>query len=130
MSKWLENFEKSNKERLMARIEKLKAEIKDYDRTYRDCPWECYQRAKERREAELEELEALADPNRVKRELEDYKEDYERLQAQLGRIHILALNIDPSDQKSDANVRKLQAMTNIYSVYDPEFKEKAERGLW
>ena len=66
----------------------------------------------------------------AKREVEDYAEAIRRLKKLLGDVHYLALNIDPSDQKSYANVMRLQVMTGTYECTDEEFKHRADQGIW
>ncbi len=132
MSRWLEDFNKSNQSKISKRIEKLKAEIREYKTNYRDFPYDRYLKAIERREAEIDELERFGNPVSAKHEVEDYKEELDRLKKLLGKIHYLSLNIDPCDQKSDANVRKLQGLTSQYEscCFDYEFKNHAEQGIW
>lgn len=130
MSKWLENFNERNRKKVEKRVEKLKAEYREYDRNYRDFPYDRYLKAMKRREEEIEELERFGNPNSAKREVEDYKEELDRVRKILGKIHYLAVNIDPCDQKSDANLRKLQSMTSNYECADYEFKAKVDAGIW
>lgn len=130
MSKWLMRLNESNKLKIKKRIEKLKAEYEEYRLNYNDFPYDRYLKAMESRKAEIEELERYGDPASAKREVEDYKDELERIRAILGKVHYLAVNIDPCDQKSDANVRKLLSMTDGYSFYDDEFKERADQGVW
>jgi hypothetical protein len=130
MSKWLEKFNKSNQLRIQKRIEKLKEEYNEFRLNYRDFPYERYQKAMDAREKEIEELERFGNPLSAKREVEDYAEESKRLKKLLGNIHYLTLNIDPSDQKSYANVMRLQGMTGTYECTDEEFKHRADQGLW
>ena len=120
----------SNKLKIKRRIEKLKAEYEEYRLNYNDFPYDRYLKAMESRKAEIEELERYGDPASAKREVEDYKDELERMRIILGKVHYLALNIDPCDQKSDANVKYLIAMTNGYGFYDDEFKERTDQGVW
>lgn len=130
MSKWIEQLNESNCKRINDRIEKLKIEYEQLRREHADRPYTYYEKAMERREAEIEELELIADPKHLKRELDDWKDEVEHLRKVLGRVGILAANIDPSDRKSDANLRRLIAMTDKYSCYDPQFVAEAEAGIW
>lgn len=130
MSKWLEKFNKSNQLRIQKRIEKLKEEYNEFRLNYRDFPYERYLKAMDAREKEIEELERFGNPLSAKREVEDYAEENKRLKKLLGNIHYLALNIDPSDQKSYANVMRLQGMTDTYACTDEEFKHRADQGIW
>lgn len=130
MSRWLDNFNEINKRKVEKRIEKLKEEHREYDRNYRDFPYDRYLKAMKRREEEIEELEMFGNPNSAKREVEDYKEELARVRKILGNIHYLALNIDPCDQKSDSNLRKLQNMTSNYECTDYEFMASADSGIW
>lgn len=130
MSKWLEEFNKSNQVRIQKRIKKLKEEHHEFKLNYRDFPYERYLKAMDAREREIEELQRFGDPMTAKREVEDYAEEIKRLKKLLGNIHYLALNIDPSDQKSYANVTKLQGMTSTYECTDEEFKHRADQGVW
>jgi len=130
MSKWLEEFNKSNQLRIQKRIEKLREEYNEFRLNYRDFPYERYQKAMDAREKEIEALQRFGNPLNAKQEVDDYKEELERLKKILGNIHYLSLNIDPCDQKSDANIRKLQGMTSQYDCYDYEFKNRADQGVW
>ena len=130
MSKWLEEFNKSNQIRIHKRIKKLEEEYREFQLTYRDFPYERYQKAMNAREKEIEELERFGNPIDAKREVEDYAEEIKRLKKLLGNIHYLALNIDPSDQKSYANAMRLQGMTATYQCTDEEFKCRADKGVW
>lgn len=130
MSKWLDKFNKSNNARIVKRIEKLKAEYNEFKLNYRDFPYERYQKAMDAREKEIDELQRFGNPVNAKAEVEDYAEEIRRLKKILGNIHYLALNIDPSDQKSYANILNLQGMTGTYECTDPEFKERADKGVW
>ena len=130
MSKWLEEFNKSNQLRIQKRIEKLKGEYHEFQLNFRDFPYERYQKAMDVREQEIEELERFGNPMVAKREVEDYAEEIKRLKNLLGSIHYLALNIDPSDQKSYANLMRLQGMTATYECTDEEFKCRADQGVW
>lgn len=130
MSKWIEEFNKSNQIRINKRIIKLKEEIQEYKRNYRDFPYDRYLKAIERREAEIDELERFGNPLNAKQEVDDYKEELGRMKKVLGNIHYLSLNIDPCDQKSDGNVRKLQGITSQYDCYDYDFKNHADQGVW
>lgn len=130
MSKWLEEFNKGNNARIAKRIEKLKAEYDEYKANYRDFPYDRYLKAMEKREQEIEELQRFGNPLNAKREVEDYAEALRRLKKLLGDVHYLALNIDPSDQKSYANVVRLQEMTGTYECTDEEFKHRADQGIW
>lgn len=129
-SKWLEKHKERNKKEVKKRIEKLEKEIKQYRREFADRPWDCYQKAIDRREAEIEELERFGTAADALREVEDYRETVESLRSLLGKIGILAANIDPSDQKSNANLIRLTAMTSQYNSKDEEFRQRAERGVW
>ena len=130
MSKWLMKLNESNKLKIKKRIEKLEAEYDEYRLNYNDFPYDRYLKAMHRRKEEIDELERYGDPESAKREIKDYKEELVRMKEILGKIHCLAVNIDPCDQKSDANIRKLLSMTDRYSFYDDEFKERAEQGVW
>lgn len=130
MNKWLKKLNESNKQKIEKRIEKLKAEYEEYRLNYNDFPYDRYLKAMESRKAEIEELKRYGDPESAKREVEDYKDELERIKTILGKIHYLAVNIDPCDQKSDANVRKLLTMTDGYGFYDDEFKAHADQGVW
>lgn len=130
MSKWLEEFNKQNQIKITKRIEKLKAEIQEYKRNYRDFPYDRYLKAIERREQEIEDLEKFGNPLNAKQEVDDYKDELRRVRNILGNIHYLSLNIDPCDQKSDANVRKLQGITSQYECSDYDFKAHADQGIW
>ncbi len=130
MSKWLEEFNRSNDARIAKRIEKLKAEHEEYRRNYNDYPYERYQKAMDKRMEEIDELERFGNPLNARREVEDYKEEIERMKGILGKIHYLSMNIDPCDQKSDGNLRKLQGMTGLYSCNDYDFKAHANNGIW
>lgn len=130
MSKWLEKFNNANQIKLQKHIEKLKTEITEFKYNYRDFPYERYLKAIERREAEIEEIEKFGNPSSARQEVDDYKEEIKHLKKILGNIHYLSLNIDPCDQKSDANVRKLQGLTSQYDCYDYEFKQHADQGIW
>lgn len=130
MNKWLSDFYKSNQYRINKRIAKLKAEIHEYKRNYRDFPYDRYLKAIERREQEIADLETFGNPESAKQEVDDYKEELNRMKKLLGNIHYLSLNIDPCDQKSDANVRKLQGITGEYECFDYDFKNHADQGIW
>lgn len=130
MSKWLEQFNEVNRYRINKRIEKLKEEYDYYMHEYIDYPYDRYEKAKQRRKEEIEELEKFADPEGAKREIEDWKEETERLRQMLGRIGYLAANIEPCDQKSYANLQRLIGMTSSYSCTDEQFKAQAEAGIW
>lgn len=130
MSKWFEEFNKSNQLRIQKRIEKLEKEYREFLLNYRDFPYERYQKAMDTRKQEIEELERFGNPTNAQREVEDYAEEIKRLKKLLGNIHYLALNIDPSDQKSYANVMRLQGMTATYQCIDEEFKHRADQGVW
>ena len=130
MNKWLKKLNESNKLKIEKRIEKLKAEYEEYRLNYNDFPYDRYLKAMENRKAEIEELKRYGDPESAKREVEDYKDELERIKTILGKVHYLAVNIDPCDQKSDANVRKLLSMTDGHSFYDDEFKNRADQGVW
>jgi len=127
---WLDKLNESTKKSVQKRIEKLKVEIRQYKREYADRPWDCYQKAIDKREKELDILEHFGDPSKAMREVEEYREEFERLKALLGKCGYLASNIDPSDQKSHGNLMKLISMTSSYSFYDEEFKQHANRGIW
>lgn len=129
-SKWLEKHKERNKKEVKKRIEKLEKEIKQYRREFADRPWECYQRAIDRREAEVEELKRFGTAEDAQREVQDYREAVKSLWNLLGKIGILAANIDPSDQKSNANLLRLTALTSRYTSADEEFRQRAERGVW
>lgn len=130
MSKWFEELQKSNEVRIQKRIEKLKAEYNEFKANYRDFPYDRYYKAMEAREKEIDELERFGNPASAKQEVDDYKDEIRRLNKLLGNIHYLSLNIDPSDQKSYENVRKLQGITSSYECTDLEFKEHADKGVW
>ena len=130
MSKWFDEFNKSNQRRIQKRIEKLKKEYNEFKYNYRDFPYDRYQKAMDAREKEIEELQRFRDPANAKIEIEDYTEEIKRLKKLLGNIHYLSLNIDPSDQKSYTNVMKLQGMTSSYDCTDEEFKHRADQGVW
>lgn len=130
MSKWFEELQKSNEARIAKRIEKLKEEYAEFKANYRDFPYDRYLKAMEARENEIDELERFGNPANAKQEVEDYKDEIRRLNKILGNIHYLSLNIDPSDRKSHENVMKLQGITSAYECMDPEFKERADKGVW
>lgn len=130
MSKWFEEFNKSNQLRIQKRIKKLEEEYREFLLNYRDFPYERYQKAMDAREQEIEELKRFGNPMDAQREVEDYAEEIKRLKKILGNIHYLALNIDPSDQKSYENVMQLQRMTATYECTDEEFKCRADQGVW
>ena len=127
---WLDKLNESTRKSVQKRIEKLKSEIHQYRREFADRPWDCYQKAIDKREKELDNLERFGDPKRAMQEVEDYKEENDRLKSLLGKCGYLASNIDPSDQKSHGNLMKLISMTSSYSFYDEEFKQHANRGIW
>ncbi len=130
MNKWLKKLNESNKLKIEKRIEKLKAEYEEYRLNYNDFPYDRYLKAMESRKAEIEELKRYGDPESAEREVECYKEEIEHLKSVLGKVHYLAINIDPCDKKSDENVRHLMAMTDRYTFYDDEFKHHADAGIW
>ena len=130
MSKWIDNYNESNKVRLNKRIAKLKEEYEYYRRECIDYPYDRYEKAKQKRLEEIDELELLANPSNVKREIEDWKEEVKRLRELLGKVHLLGLNIDPCDQKSHANLQRLLSMTGKYNSFDEQFKAQAESGVW
>lgn len=130
MGKWLDDFNKSNQNKIEKRIEKLKQEYDEYRRNYNDFPYERYYKAMQKREEEIEELERFGSPLNAKREVEDYKEEIERLNGFIGKIHYLSVNIEPCDQKSDANLKKLQSITAQYTCDDNDFKIHADMGVW
>ncbi len=130
MSRWLEKLQESNKVKIANRIEKLQDEYEEYRLNYNDFPYDRYQKAMDKRKEEIEELKRYGDPERAKQEVEDYQEELKRLRSILGKVNYLALNIDPCDQKSDANVKKLICMTQSYSFYDDDFKNRADMGVW
>lgn len=131
MYKWIEKYKESNCKRLEKRISKLKSEIKaDYNYS----PRLYYKTAIERREQENKELEALLYPKDLLRELEDYKEDYLVIEIKLAKVNILAENIEGGDEKSRANIRKLDMITNWYTdkirYVEDDFIDRAEKGIW
>lgn len=130
MSKWFEEFNKSNQHRIQKRIMKLKKEYNEFRLNYRDFPYERYQKAMDVREKEIEELQRFGNPEDAKMEIEDYTEEIKRLKKLLGNIHYLSLNIDPSDQKSYMNVQHLHGMTFAYECTDEDFKHQADQGVW
>lgn len=130
MSKWFEQFNKRNMKRIQKRIDKLKKEYYEFKRNYTDFPYERYLKAMDAREKEIDELQSFGDPMSAKRVVEDYEEEIKRLRKLMGNIHYLALNIEPSDQKSYANVMRLLGMTSAYECIDDEFKHRADQGVW
>lgn len=130
MNKWLVKHEERNKKEIKKRIEKLRAERDQYRREFAVRPWDTYQKAMDRREAEIEELERFGTAADALRQVEDYREEVEHLRSLLGNIGVLAANIDPSDQKSSANLLKLSGMTSRYTSADEEFRQRAEKGVW
>ena len=107
MYKWIENYKESNRKRIEKRIAKLKADIKQYEADYNYSPREYYKTAIERRKQEIKELEALLYPRDLLRELEDYKKSCDDLAIKLAKINLLGENIEGADEKSKANLRRL-----------------------
>ena len=130
MMKWLEKHYEQTRKAVGKRIETLEAEIRKYRREYADRPWDCYQKAIDKREKELDILQRFGDPASAMREVEDYREELGRLKSLLGKCGYLASNIDPSDQKSHGNLMKLISITSSYDFYDPDFKAHADQGIW
>ena len=79
-------------------------------------------------------MEALLYPKDLLRELEDYKEDYLVIEIKLAKVNILAENIEGGDEKSRANIRKLDMITNWYTdkirYVEDDFIDRAEKGIW
>lgn len=134
MYKWIEKYKESNHKRIEKRIAKLKAEIKQYEADYNYSPRLYYKTAIERREQEIKELEALLYPKDLLRKIEDYKEDYLVLEVKLAKVNILAENIEGADEKSRANIRRLDMMTNWYMdkirYIEDDFIDRADKGIW
>ncbi|MBP3240084.1 MAG: hypothetical protein J6M92_06015 [Oribacterium sp.] len=128
--KWLDKLNEKTRKAVSKRIEKLESEIRQYRREFADRPWGCYQKAIDKREKELDVLQRFGDPSSAMREVEDYREEINRLKSMLGKCGFLASNIDPSDQKSHGNLMKLISMTSGYSFYDEDFKAHADMGVW
>lgn len=128
--KWLDKLYEKTRKAVSKRIEKLESEIRQYRREFADRPWDCYQKAIDKREKELDVLQRFGDPSSAMREVEDCQEELNRLKSLLGKCGYLASNIDPSDQKSHGNLMKLISMTSGYSVYDEDFKAHADSGVW
>lgn len=132
MSRWIDNFNKVNRRKLEKHIEQVKQEREEYRRNYNDFPYDRYQKAMERRDEELRELQMLLHPEEAKRELEDYKETVEYLRKMLHKCNILAMNIDPATEVSDNNVKRLIGMTDQFTdnYIEESFRAAAERGVW
>lgn len=127
---WLEKYYESTRKAVNKRIAKLEKEINQYRREFADRPWDCYQKAIDKREAELDTLKTFGNPKTAMQEVEDFREEINRLKSLLGKCGCLASNIDPSDQKSHSNLMQLISMTSSYSFYDEEFKARADKGVW
>lgn len=132
MSRWIDNYNKVNEKKLAKRIAQLKQEREEYRRNYNDFPYDRYQKAMNRRDEELQELEMILHPEQAKMELEDYKEAVKYLRQMLHKCNILAMNIDPATEVSDNNVKRLIGMTDQYTdnYIEESFKAAAERGVW
>ena len=131
MSKWLDNFNKQKNDQIRKRIEKLTEERDDFKRNYVDFPYERYRKAYDRRDAEIEELERELNGTDAL-ELEDYKEEVKRLRELISKINKLTTTLEPSDKRSDANIRKLMSMTKTYAGehFDSDFDARCESGVW
>jgi uncharacterized protein YhaN len=132
MSNWIDKLNASNKKRIRQRIEKLQQEKNQYHREYADRPWDIYQKAIESREEEIEQLQALANPKDMLRELEDFKDECKRLRKILAKVNYLAETVDPSNEIGFNNLKRLIGMTNSFTdeYVDEEFKAKAKAGTW
>lgn len=132
MSKWLDALKASNKARVLARLDKLKKEYNEYKRESYDFPWDRYIKAYESREKEMDELlEFLDGEEDLKRDLDDYKDHINQLKKTLGKIGVLAANIETCDRESDANLREIQRTTSNYThLADDEVKRRAKVGVW
>lgn len=130
MSKWIDDLNNSYINRVKKRFKKLNEELKEYKWNYKDFPYESTRKAIERRENEIEELVKLAYPKDTKREIDDLNDAIKYYTTMLGKINYLAYQIDPSDEKSLGNIKKLKAMTNLFGCYDEIFKQHANKGIW
>lgn len=133
MSKWIENNKARALEAARTRRDKLEEEYAQYDREYRDFPYDRYWKAMERREAEINELKEYIEFLKGNdQELNDYKDAVKELRALLGKVHLICTKIDPSDRVSSANLTKLISITGHYAgdFYDPSIAASAERGIW
>lgn len=130
MSKWIEKLNEQNEKKIRERILKLKNEFNEFRLNYNDYPYERYQKAMNKRAEEIEELELLLNKEDTKQIIDDWREECERLKMLLGKVNILAVNIEPCDEKSDSNLRRLMAITSNYECHDIEFNEHAKKGIW
>lgn len=131
MSKWLDKFKEQNKKVIRKRIEKLTEEREEYRLNYNDFPWERYRKARESRDAEIEELKRELNGTDAL-ELQDYKEELKRIRGLMSKINKLATTLEPSDKRSDENIKKLLSMTKSYAGehFDSDFDARCESGVW
>lgn len=131
MSKWLDKFKERNKKAIRKRIEKLTEEREEYRLNYNDFPWERYRKAYESRDAEIEELKRELNGTDAL-ELQDYKEELKRMRGLVSKINKLTTTLEPSDKRSDENIKKLMSMTKSYAGkhFDSDFDARCESGVW
>lgn len=131
MSKWLDKFKERNKKVIRKRIEKLTEEREEYRLNYNDFPWERYRKAWESRDAEIEELKRELNGTDAL-ELQDYKEELKRMRGLMSKINKLTTTLEPSDKRSDENIKKLLSMTGSYAGehFDSDFDARCESGVW
>lgn len=131
MSKWIENFKAKNEQKIKDRINKLKAEKKQFEADNFDFPNTHKRKAIDVREKEIDELQLMLNPRDIMLEIEGYQERIKTLEMMLAKVNLLANNIEPADDKSKINLRRLTVGTNEFSriELDPYFVDKVEKGV-
>jgi len=130
MSKWIENFKTKNEQKIKDRINKLKAEKKQLEADNFDFHNAHKRKTIDARKKEIDELQLMLNPRDIMLEIEGYQEKTKTLEMILSKVNLLAYNIEPADDKSEINLRRITIGTNEFSgvELDPYFVDKVEKG--